>query len=45
MFIKVKELELRRIVFDENFLPGMIDLGPDVRQKTALQAKGHAELI
>ena len=45
MFIKVKELELRKIVFDENFLPGMIDLGPDVRQKMALQAKGHAELI
>ena len=45
MFIKVKELELRKIVFDENLLPGVIDLGPDIRQKSPLAAAGQVELI
>lgn len=45
MFIKIKELELRKIVFDENFKPGLIDLGPDIQQKTAVHAAGRAELI
>lgn len=45
MFIKTKELELRKLVFDENLQPGMIDLGPEVRQQTPLHAAGRAELI
>jgi uncharacterized protein len=45
MFIKTKELELRKLVFDENFHPGTIDLGLDTRQKTPLRATGRAELI
>jgi uncharacterized protein len=45
MFIKTKELELRRLEFNENFEPGTIDLGPETRQKTPLQASGRAELI
>src|SRR5215467_6593383 len=45
MFIKIKELELRKIVFDENFAPGTIDLGEDIRQKTPVHAGGRAELI
>jgi uncharacterized protein len=45
MFIKIKELELRKLVFDENFQPGIIDLGQDIRQKTLLHASGRAELI
>jgi uncharacterized protein len=45
MFIKTKELELRRVQFNENFEPGTIDLGPETRQKTPLRASGEAELI
>ena len=45
MFIKIKELELRKIVFDEDFAPGIIDLGEDIRQKTPVHAAGRAELI
>jgi uncharacterized protein len=45
MFIKTKELELRKLAFDENFEPGTIDLGQEIRQKTPLRASGRAELI
>jgi DUF177 domain-containing protein len=45
MFIKVKELELRKIEFEENFRPGIIDLGPDVQQVSPVETTGHAELI
>src|SRR6267154_2750612 len=45
MFIKVKELELRKITFDEAFTPGVIDLGQEIQQNTPLLAGGHAELI
>jgi len=45
MFITVKELELRKALFDEAFLPGAIDLGPEVEQKTPLLAAGRVELL
>ena len=45
MFIKIKDLELRKIVFDENIPPGILDLGKDIQQKTSLTTAGHAELI
>jgi uncharacterized protein len=45
MFIKIKDLELRKLPFDETFAPGAIDLGPDVEQKSPLHAEGRAELI
>lgn len=45
MFIKTKELELRNLVFDENFQPETINLGPEIRQKTPIHAAGRAELI
>jgi uncharacterized protein len=45
MFIKTKELDLRKLEFNENFEPGTIDLGPETRQKTSLHALGRAELI
>lgn len=45
MFIKIKELELRKIVFDENILPGIIVLGEGIEQKTPVMASGRAELI
>jgi uncharacterized protein len=45
MFIKIKDLELRKILFDEDLQPGAIDLGPDVQQKRAVHVAGQAELI
>ena len=45
MFIKIKDLELRKIEFKETLAPGVIDLGEDVQQKGALRAAGRAELI
>ena len=45
MLIRVRELELRKLEFDENYQPGQIELGPDFRQIGSLHSKGHAELI
>ena len=45
MLIRIKDLQLQRLEFDEAFQPGAIDLGTDARQVAPLQAKGKAELI
>ena len=45
MLIKVKDLELRKLEFNESFAPGVIDLGEDLVQMAALPVSGHAELI
>jgi uncharacterized protein len=45
MFIKVKDLELRKLEFNETFAPGVIELGEDLVQKSPLRASGQAELI
>ena len=45
MYFTVKELELRRIEFNDSFSPGVIELIPDVQQVKPLKAKGYAELI
>jgi uncharacterized protein len=45
MFIKIKDLELRKIEFEETFAPGVIDLGEDAVQQGPLKAKGRAELV
>jgi uncharacterized protein len=45
MFIRISDLEFRQIQYDEQFLPGMVDLGPDLRQTGPLTIKGRAELI
>ena len=45
MLIKVKDLALRKIVFDESFEPGVIDLVEEVEQKIPLKASGRAELL
>ncbi len=45
MLIRVRELELRNLEFDENYQPGAIEFGPDFRQVGPLQSKGRAELI
>ncbi len=45
MLIRVHDLELQRLEFDQDFQPGAIDFGPDFRQQGPLHTKGRAELI
>jgi uncharacterized protein len=45
MFLDIKDLELRPLDFEEEFQPGAIDLGSEIRQSTPLQASGRAELV
>jgi DUF177 domain-containing protein len=45
MLIRVRELELRKLEFDENYQPGAIEFGPDFRQVGPLHSDGRAELI
>ena len=45
MFIEIQDLELHPIDFREEFGPGMIDLGADVRQRSPLLSEGRAELV
>jgi|SRR5215467_7204404 len=45
MFIKIKDLELRKLEFNETFAPGLIDFGEDFVQTAPLRTSGQAELI
>ena len=46
MFLSVKEMEHRKIRFDESFAPGQVDFtGEDLEQGSPLQAAGVAELL
>jgi len=45
MLIRVRELELRNLEFDENFQPGAIEFGPEFRQIGPLHSAGRAELV
>jgi uncharacterized protein len=45
MFIKVKDLDLRKLEFDETVTPGTLDLGEDLELKAPLRASGRAELV
>ena len=45
MLIRVRELELHRVEFDENFQPGAIEFGTEARQIGPLHTRGRAELI
>jgi uncharacterized protein len=46
MFLSVKEMELRKVRFDETFEPGEIDFsGEDLEQTSPLHATGVAELL
>jgi len=44
MLIKIHELELHPIDFEEEFRPGAIDFGPDLRP-SGLHTDGRAELV
>ena len=45
MLIEIDELERHPIDFEENFLPGRIDLGADLRQRGPVRARGRAQLV
>ncbi len=46
MFLSVKEMELRKIRFDEAFAPGLIDFtGEGLEQATPVRVTGSAELL
>ena len=45
MFIEIQELELHPIDFREEFSPGAIDLGTEVRQLSPLISTGRADLV
>ena len=45
MFLDIKQLELHPLDFEEEFQPGVIDLGQEARQRTPLKASGHAEVV
>ena len=45
MLITVRDLELRPLHFDQEFQPGILDLGADAIQRTPLHAKGQADLV
>ena len=45
MLIKVRDLELRPLHFERDFQPGVLDLGPDVVQRTPAHAQGQADLV
>ena len=46
MFLSVRELELRKVVFDVEFPPGEIDFEPStLKQVAPMRAEGTAELL
>jgi uncharacterized protein len=45
MFIEIRELELHPVDFKEEISPGVIDLGPDIQQRSPVLASGRAQLI
>jgi len=45
MLIRIKDLQLQRLEFNEAFEPGAVDLGSEYRQVAPLRSSGKAELI
>jgi uncharacterized protein len=46
MFLSIKEMELRKVRFDETFAPGQIDfIEESLQQETPLRVEGSAELL
>lgn len=45
MLIRVQDLQLQGLRFEEEFRPGALDFGALVRQKSVLHASGRAELL
>ena len=45
MFIEIKDLETNPIDFREEYSPGAIDLGPELRQLSPIHTEGRADLV
>ena len=45
MFISLQELEVEEVEFSQQFAPGTLDLGQELRQSEVLNTKGRAELL
>ena len=45
MLIELEDLEIHPVDFREEFSPGAIDLGPEVRQRSPLRSEGRADLV
>jgi uncharacterized protein len=45
MLIRVQDLQLQEIRYQEEFRPGALDFGAGVQQKSVLHASGRAELL
>jgi uncharacterized protein len=45
MLIEIKDLEIHPVDFREEFSPGVIDLGEEVRQRSLLRTDGRADLV
>jgi uncharacterized protein len=45
MFIELEDLKTHPVDFREEFSPGVIDLGDEVRQRSPLRAAGRADLV
>jgi uncharacterized protein len=45
MLIELKDLEVNPVDFREEYEPGVLDLGEDVRQKSRLRGEGRADLV
>ena len=45
MFLDIKELELHPLDFEEEYPPDVIDLAGEARQRFAVKASGHAEVV
>lgn len=45
MFIRIQDLELRKIEFDDEFQPGDVEFTAEMRQIGPLKATGRAELV
>lgn len=45
MLIEIRELQAHAVDFDEQIAPGVIDFGPDIRQKGDVRTAGRAQLV
>ena len=45
MLIRVSDLQLQKLEFNQDFAPGAVEFGPDFRQVGPLHTQGRAEVI
>jgi uncharacterized protein len=45
MFLDIKDLERQPLEFEQEFPPGAIDFGSEIRQRTPIRTSGRAEVV